>query len=99
VREAVADGLRRRGVDLTTAKEVGLLTAADSAHLDCARRECRVVVTHDSDFPVCASTQSAHCGIAYCHIDSRSTAEIIAGILLIRDSLDPAEMHNHVEYL
>jgi predicted nuclease of predicted toxin-antitoxin system len=67
--------------------------------LEFALHENRVIVTHDSDFLVYAATQSAHAGIAYCHIDCRSTAEIIAGVLLIRDCLDPADMRNHVEYL
>jgi predicted nuclease of predicted toxin-antitoxin system len=42
---AVADGLRRRGVDITTSSDAGLLSASDEEHLDFGRRERRVVVT------------------------------------------------------
>lgn len=46
----IAAGLRRRGVDVTTAADAGLLGAPDTAHMAFAWRQARVIVTHDADF-------------------------------------------------
>ena len=47
---AIADGLRRRGVDVTTTLGAGLRGAADEEHVAFARAQGRVIVTQDSDF-------------------------------------------------
>ena len=47
---AIADGLRRRGIDVTTTAEAGLRGAGDEAHVAFALSEGRVVVTNDADF-------------------------------------------------
>jgi len=46
----VVAALRRRGVDVTTATELGLGGASDAALLDRAASERRVILTHDADF-------------------------------------------------
>ena len=96
---AVADGLRRRGVDVTLPAEVGLVGASDADHLAFALREQRVVVTHDEDFLAHAKAGESHSGIAYCHIQSRSIGQMIATLMLIHDCLARDDMHNHVEFL
>lgn len=50
VPRAVVQGLRERGVDIKTVGEAGLLSAPDTAHLQRARAERRVIFTQDSDF-------------------------------------------------
>ena len=50
VAHAVAQALRRRGIDAQTATEAGLLGVTDARFLAYARRAGRVVVTHDDDF-------------------------------------------------
>lgn len=50
VPKAVAEGLRRRGVDVVTVQEIGLQAADDQRHLERAAEEGRVVVTQDADF-------------------------------------------------
>ena len=47
---AVAQGLRRRGVEVTTTSEAGLTSADDESQLAFALRERRVLVTQDADF-------------------------------------------------
>jgi len=47
---AVAEGLRRRGYDVTAAADSDLIGASDQDHLDFARRNQRVLVTRDVDF-------------------------------------------------
>jgi predicted nuclease of predicted toxin-antitoxin system len=96
---AVADGLRRRGVDVTTSHDAGLLQATDDRQLEFARAQNRVLVTHDEDFLIRAKGGTPHAGIAYCHPQSRSIGQIIASLMLIRDCLSPNDMHNHVEFL
>lgn len=96
---AVADGLRRRDVDVTTTQESKLLRATDDRQLAFALSEKRILVTHDEDFLASSKQGAAHAGIAYCHPESRSIGQIIAALLLIRDCLTSDEMRNHVEFL
>jgi predicted nuclease of predicted toxin-antitoxin system len=96
---ALAAGLRREGVDVTTAPEVGLLQATDQEHLDFARREQRVIVTHDADFLRLHASGEPHPGIAYCAPQSRTVGEMLAELLLMWEILEPDEMANGVEYL
>ena len=99
VDSAIAQGLRRRGVDVTTSADAGLVSASDRIQLAHAERERRVVVTHDDDFLALAKRGISHAGIAYCHCTSRTIGEIIDSLLIIQDCLSPEEMRNHIEYL
>jgi uncharacterized protein with PIN domain len=91
--------LRRRGVDVTTTQQVGLLRAPDDQQIAFALSEGCILVTHDEDFLASAKEGVTHAGIAYCHPESRSIGQIIAALMLIRDCLTPDEMKNHVEFL
>lgn len=95
----IAAALRRYGVDVTTTSEVGLRTASDEAHLAFAKRENRVIVTHDDDFLRMASKIWDHPGIAYCHLEARSVGEIIRTLQLVYDVLTPDEIRGRIEYL
>jgi predicted nuclease of predicted toxin-antitoxin system len=99
VAPAIADGLRRRGMDVTTSTDAGLLGAEDSAHLAFGRDHGRVIFTNDSDFLRLHDDGVEHCGIVYCHQQSRSVGEIIRGLELIWEVLEPEEMRNRVEFL
>jgi predicted nuclease of predicted toxin-antitoxin system len=96
---AVADGLRRQGVDVTTTREVGLGGAMDEAQLGFARENSRVLFTMDDDFLKMAMGGQPHCGIVYCRQQRRSVGQIIRGLLLICDCLTAGDMQNHVEFL
>ena len=54
-----AKGLCRRGIDVTTSTDAGLLGAADGAHLEYAISACRIIETDDTDFLALASPVSA----------------------------------------
>jgi predicted nuclease of predicted toxin-antitoxin system len=82
---ALAEGLRRRGIDVTTTPEAGLLQATDEEQLAFARREGRVVFTQDEDFLKLHATGSPHAGITYCHQESRSLGDIIRSLTLLWD--------------
>jgi predicted nuclease of predicted toxin-antitoxin system len=99
VPDAVAEALRRRGVDVQTANEAGLRTAPDSAYVARAIAEGRVIVTHDSDFLRIHHSQQAHAGIAYCGQGKRTIGEIIAALVLIYEVLDAEEMNGRLEFI
>lgn len=96
---AVAEGLRRRGIDVTTTPEVGLLSASDEEQLAYGSSQGRVVFTHDREFLRLHASGFPHAGIAYCGKDAKSSGEIIQGLVLIWEVLEPDEMANHVEYV
>ena len=98
VPKAVAEGLRRRGVDVLTVQEAGNSGLSDHTQLTFALTEVRVLVTVDSDFLQLAHEGVSHAGIAYAN-PRRSIGEIIGALRLISDVLSPDDMANHVEYL
>jgi predicted nuclease of predicted toxin-antitoxin system len=99
VGHSIARGLRRRGVDVTTTTDAGLLGASDDEHLDFAMREQRVVFTNDDDFLIIAAAGRAHAGVMYCEADSRSIGYLIDTLTFFSDELEPDEMMNRVEYI
>ncbi|MCC5666102.1 DUF5615 family PIN-like protein [Nostoc sp. CHAB 5784] len=50
VSNAIADGLRRRGIDVTTTSEKGLIAASDAEQVVFAMSQNQVIFTHDDDF-------------------------------------------------
>ncbi len=96
---AIASGLRRRGIDVTTSREAGLIGASDDEQLKYARQEGRVLVTQDTDFLILASQAEQHAGIAFARKGSRSVKQVIEQLELIHRLLSVEEMLDHVEYL
>ncbi len=96
---AIADGLRRHGIDVTTTSEVGLLGATDAEQWEYSLTHDRVLFTQDSDFLVSHRSGEAHNGIVYCPMESRSVGQIVRGLLDIWDLLEPEEMAGRVEFL
>jgi predicted nuclease of predicted toxin-antitoxin system len=95
---AVVRGLRQRGVDVCTVVDAGMLGAPDEAHLERARTEGRVVVSHDPDFLRLHTQGVDHAGIAFVSCE-RPIGQIIQGLMLIYALLDADEMRRHVEFL
>jgi predicted nuclease of predicted toxin-antitoxin system len=96
---ALADGPRRRGIDVTTTPEAGLLEATDEEQTAYAHREGRVIFTQDEDFLAIQASGTPHAGIAYCKKDTRSIGDMIRGLALIWEIYEPAEMVGKLEYL
>jgi hypothetical protein len=96
---ALASGLRRRGIDVTTTPEAGLLEVTDHAQTAYALGEGRVIFTQDEDFLAIQASGTPHAGIAYCKKDTLGIGEIISGLVLIWEVYDPGEMVGRVEYL
>lgn len=96
---AIADGLRRRGIDVTTTPELGLIGATDEEQASHALAEGRVIFTQDQDFLRIHAASIPHAGIAYCHQRKRSIGQIIAGLTQIWETMEPEEMQNWLVYL
>jgi hypothetical protein len=96
---AIAEGLRRRGIDVTTTPEVGLITASDEEQTAYALAAGRVIFTLDKDFLRINALGVPHAGIAYCRQGKRSIGGIIQGLTEIWEVMDPEEMHNWLVYL
>jgi predicted nuclease of predicted toxin-antitoxin system len=96
---AVADGLRRHGIDVTTSTDAGLLHAPDEDHLAFGLAQGRILFTEDDDFLALAARGASHAGIAYCHQQSRSIGAIIDALVLIWEVYEPEEMAGRVEYI
>jgi predicted nuclease of predicted toxin-antitoxin system len=95
--KAVAKGIRRYGIDVTTSREAGLLGAIDEEQAAYAMREARVIFTQDRDFLRIHAAGFPHTGIAYCEKDTRNTGEIIDGLVLLWEVYEPEEMARRVE--
>lgn len=96
---AIADALRRHGIDVTTTIEAGLLSTSDDAQLSFIRNEHRVIVTRDKGFLRFAASNRDHPGIVFVSRTAGSIGEVIAGLILIYEVIVPDEMEGHVEYL
>jgi len=55
--------------------------------------------TQDEDFLRINATGTPHAGIAYCRQQTRTIGQIIDGLVLIWELLDPPEMENRIEFL
>ena len=98
VPSAVTAGLRSRGVDVLTAREAGMLEAADEEQLALALREGRVMFTEDADFLRLHAAGIRHAGIAYAP-QQMPVGAIVWGLMLIYEVLRPRDMEGHVEFL
>jgi hypothetical protein len=99
VAHAIAAGLRRRGIDVTTTTDAVLLGAPDEDHISFAKRERRVVVTNDPDFLRSAAIDTTHFGIAFYPQGKRSFGDVIRHLSLMHYAMDEAQMRGRVEYL
>jgi hypothetical protein len=99
VSSAIAAGLRRRGIDVTTTLQAGLLSAGDEKQLDFAASDRHVLVTYDADLLRLHSQGVPHFGIAYSPKGKRTVGELLYGLIMISECLAAEEMMNHVEYL
>src|SRR5207249_4927943 len=99
VPHAVADGLLRLGIDVTTSTHAGLLGAADADHIAYGLAQGRVIFTEDDDFLALAAAGVEHSGLAYCKQNTRSIGQIIRALELIWEVYEPDEMKNRIEFI
>ena len=63
VSNAIALGLRRRGINVTTTSEAGLMGVSDREQIAFALSENRILITHDDDFVILHRSGITHAGI------------------------------------
>ncbi len=59
----------------------------------------RVIFTQDTDFLRLNQSSINHLGIVYCPQQTKSIGQIIQGLVLIWELLEPEEMLGRIEYL
>ena len=96
---AIAQGLTRRGIDVTTTPEAGLVGAIDEQQVAYSLAERRVLFTQDQDFLRLDAAGVEHSGIAFCAKDTKSIGEIIQRLVLLWEVYEPEEMAGRVEHL
>lgn len=95
---AVVAGLRRRDINVLTVPEAKRLGKTDEDHLAFAKKQHRVIFTHDDDFLKLHAKGIDHAGIVYVH-QGKSIGYIVRGLHLIYQILSPDDMKNHIEFL
>jgi predicted nuclease of predicted toxin-antitoxin system len=98
VSNAIARGLRVRGVDVTTTAEAGLQDSPDEKQLVYLLQTGRVIFTHDDDFLRIHRASEEHPGIVYSKHGTRSIGEVIRFLQLMNDCLEANDMRRKVEF-
>lgn len=95
---AVAEGLRRRGLDVTTSRDAGLIAAPDGSQLGFARAQGRVLVTRDQDFLRFHGEGTEHAGIVF-WAERTNVGRLIRSLDNLAADRSAADLQNRVVYL
>ena len=95
---AVAEGLRRRDVDVTTTTDAGLVGATDQEQLMFAHGEGCVLVTRDADLLRLDAQGAEHAGIVY-WTERRSIGQLISALDILSLESTEEEMRGRVVFL
>ena len=100
---AIAQGLRRRGVEAWTTSEAGNIGASDEEQLSYAAEERAVIFTHDDDLVSLAhkwrKQGKTHWGVIYVHQRKYGIGECIRRLKVLADLFEPEDFVNHIEFL
>lgn len=75
-----------------------MLGASDEEQLSFAREQRRVIFTQDEDFLRLHASERQHAGIIYAP-QQTAIGDMIRGLMLVFEVLEPDEMQGHVEFL
>jgi hypothetical protein len=95
----IARQLASRGIEAVTARDLGLLGAADITHLARARELGYVFCTYDAGFIDLAVQGVEHAGIVFGQQDVHYIGRWVSFLELMHAVYSPEEMQNRVEYL
>jgi predicted nuclease of predicted toxin-antitoxin system len=99
VNNAIAIGLRQRGIDVTTSREAGLISASDEDQIQHTHNHNRVLITHDDDFLRLHHQGFQHAGIAYCRPQHRSIGQILQSLVALWRTYETEDLRNEVVFL
>lgn len=96
---AIAVGLRRRGIEVTTTVDAGLVRASDAEQLAFAASEQRVFVTRDRGIVATAGQSASHVGIAIARSGRRSIGPTVLALARLHRTFKAEELMGRIEYL
>lgn len=103
VPSAIANGLRRRGIDVLTCDQDGASQLSDEQLLERAQELGRVIFTQDADFLEIANERIARgqefAGVVYAHQLHITIGQAVRDLDLIARVLSAEEIKNRVIYL
>ncbi|TVM03843.1 MAG: hypothetical protein CV087_02965 [Candidatus Brocadia sp. WS118] len=100
IERSIVEGLRRRKIEVFSARELGYLGKPDEFHIRKASEMKAVILTHDIDFlRIARSEDVAHNGIIFSHSKNVSIGQCIRMVELIARVLTDKDMENYVEFL
>lgn len=103
IESAIVEGLKRRGIEVISARDTEDLGEDDEYHLKRASELGAVILTHDVDFLKIAhqwrQEGKKHKGILYAHPLDLSLGECIRRVELITQVLSEEEMEDYIEFL
>jgi len=99
VQIVVATQLRRKGIEVVTVRDLGLLGDKDENHLRRATEMGYVLCTHDDDYLILAANGMEHAGIVFGIQETHTIGDWVKGLELIHGVYTDDEMLNHIEYL
>jgi predicted nuclease of predicted toxin-antitoxin system len=95
---AIIEGLKRRGVNAFSAKDLGKLGQTDEEQLNTAIQNQAVIFTHDVDF-LRMAVHKNHPGIIYVHQQKLTIGEVIIRLKIIAETKKPKETQNQIIFL
>ena len=87
VQIAIAEQLRRRGIEVVTVRELNLLADSDTNHLQRATQMGFVLCTHDTDFVQLAAQGFQHTGIIKGNAHKHTVGDWVKGLELAHNSI------------
>ncbi len=98
VNVAIVEGLKRRGVEVFSAKDINKLGLTDEEQIQIAKKNQAVIFTHDVDF-LRIAIHKQHPGIIYVHQQKLSIGECIKRLKAIAETKSAKEMRNRIIFL
>ncbi len=95
---AIVEGLKRRGVNIISAKDLGKLGLTDEEQLAVAFEHQAVIFTCDADFLRMALSKP-HLGLIYVHQQKLLIGECIRRLKIIAATKSAQEMQNRILFL
>lgn len=89
-------GARRRGTDIVTVQEEGLLGAVDAEHVERAKQLGRIILTEDYDFV--ADPGALERGLIFIK-PTTTVGDAIRHIVELATLLDPIDMEHRIEWV
>jgi hypothetical protein len=99
IANAIAAGLRRRGIDVTTTVEAGLMHASDEHQIEFASTSSRVFVTCDRRIQASPALQRPHSGVAIMRSGRGHVSHNINALVHMTRTRKSADMKNAVVFL